>query len=72
MAGLKHPTLRKLRNRGLVAIRYWTPEPHSAVHHGWLLEEKPRGGLVIQLVGEDRVRRLKPEEARFVKLIAKE
>lgn len=63
---IRQPTLRKLRNRGLVAIRYWTPPPHAEVKHGWIVQERPRGGLVVQLVGEDRVRRLPPAEARYV------
>lgn len=63
---IKNPTLRKLRNRGLVAIRYHKPPPHSEVKHGWIIQERPRGGLVIQLVGEDRIRRIPPAEVRYV------
>jgi hypothetical protein len=63
---IKHPTLRKLRNRGLVAIRYRTPPPRAEARHGWIIEERPRGGLVIQLAGEERVRRLSAAEAQFV------
>lgn len=64
---MKHPTLRKLRNRGLVAIRYRTPPPHSEARHGWIVEERPRGGLVIQLVGEERHRRLTLAESQYVR-----
>jgi hypothetical protein len=62
-------TLRKLRKRGLVAIRYHSPPPHSEFRHGWIVEEGARGTLRVQLVGEDRVRRLSADEARFVRRI---
>lgn len=63
---IRHPTLRKLRNRGLVAIRYHLPPPRSEVKAGWIVKERPRGGLVIQLVGEDRIRRIPPAELRYI------
>ena len=58
---MKAPTLRKLRNRGLTPVRYRAPE---GVRHGWILEERPRGGMTIRLVGEDRNTRLTADEAR--------
>jgi hypothetical protein len=69
---MKHPTLRKLRARGLVAVRYHAPPPHSEFRHGWLLGELPGGGLRLKLVGEDRPRRLNAGEARYVKAINRE
>lgn len=63
---MKRPTMRKLKNRGLVAIRYRTPPPRQEVRHGWILEVRPRGGLVVQLVGEERKRRLTAAEAQYV------
>lgn len=64
---LKHPTLRKLANRGLTPIRYHTPPPHSEARHGWIVSHLPRGGMIIQLVGADRPKRLTIAETRYVK-----
>lgn len=64
---MKHPTLRKLRNRNLIAVRYHTPPPHSQVQHGWIIEQGSRGSMIVRLVGEDRNRRLSCDEARYVK-----
>lgn len=66
MKTIKNPTLRKLRNRGLTPIRYHTPPPRSEVKAGWIVRERPRGGLVIRLVGEDRQRTLPPAEVRYI------
>jgi hypothetical protein len=62
MKTVRNPTLRKLRNRKLVAIRYRTPEE---VRHGWIVSEKA-GAMIVRLIGEDRNRKLTCKEARFV------
>ena len=66
---MRNPTLRKLRNRNLIPIRYRMPDPYNEARHGWIIEELPRGGLIIQLVGEDRKRRLSLDETKYVKRI---
>ena len=57
---MKNPTLRKLRNRNLAAIRYHSKDE---VRHGWIVQERPRGGLIIQLVGDERPTRISADEA---------
>lgn len=44
---MRHPTIRKIRNRGLTPIRYWNGDRYQ---HGWITERKPRGGLTIMLI----------------------
>jgi hypothetical protein len=61
---MKHPTLRKLRNRGLTPIRYHNGQQYV---HGWIIEHGARGTMRVQIVGEERARRLSREEARYVK-----
>lgn len=67
---MKHPTLRKLRNRGLTPIRYYTPLPHAQFKHGWIVKRGARGALTIRLVGEDRNRKLSVEESATVRPLA--
>lgn len=64
-AGLRNPTMRKLRNRGLTPIRYRTPGRHECVRHGWIEREDERE-LVIRLVGDDRNRILRGRERAMV------
>lgn len=66
---MKTPTLRKLHNRDLTPIRYHTDDSHSAVRHGWIVEQGERGTMTIRLVGEDRNRRLSRAEARHVEIL---
>lgn len=66
---MKHPTTRKLRNKGLTIIRYRTPPPHAESRHGWIVENKPRGGMIVQLVGDDRRKHLTIAETRYVTII---
>lgn len=66
---MRHPTLRKLRNRNLEPIRY---HDRDEVRHGYIVERLPRGGLVIRLVGEDRNRRVSIKEARYVTTLGTE
>jgi hypothetical protein len=44
---MRHPTIRKIRNRGWTPIRYWDGDQYR---HGWIEERKPRGGMVIKLI----------------------
>lgn len=64
---MKNPTLRKLRNRNLEAIRY---HDGSAYRHGWIVEHRTRGALTVRLIGDERNRRLSRNEARYVEVIA--
>jgi len=59
----KNPTLRKLRNRGLIPIRYHDGEQNR---HGWIVEERQRGAMTVRLIGDERNRRLTSNEARYV------
>jgi len=61
MSALKNPTLRKLRNRNLTAIRYRTADQ---VQHGWILKRGPKL-LHVFLIGIGK-RRLDRTEQRFV------
>ena len=60
---LHNPTLRKLKNRGLTPIRYHSPD---GFYHGWVVERMPRGGMRLQLVGQDRITKLTADEAKYV------
>ena len=54
---MRHPTIRKIRNRGWTPIRYWDGDQYK---HGWIEERKPRGGMVIRLInaeGQPPIRR---------------
>lgn len=59
-------TMASMRERGLVVIRYHAPPPRSDVRHGWIVEERENGGLVVQLVGDDRPQAIEAGELRFV------
>lgn len=63
---MKNPTTRKIRNRGLTPIRYWTGGYHSQVRYGWMVSEGKRGTMVVRLVGDSRNKRLTQEETRHV------
>lgn len=63
---MKNPTLRKCRNRGLTAIRY---KDGDCNRHGWIVEQLPKGKLRVQLIGDEHVRRLSADEARWVKVL---
>lgn len=60
---IKKPTLRKLRNRGLEPIRY-----HDATQyrHGWIVKRHRNGSMTVRLVGDDRNRKVKPEEVKYI------
>jgi hypothetical protein len=64
---MRNPTIRKVLNRGWTPIRYWDGDQYR---HGWIEEQRPRGGLVIRLInamGEPPTKRkLTVEEARDV------
>lgn len=59
-----NPTLRKLRKRGLIAIRY---HDGSCYRHGWIVSEGARGTMVVHLLGDERNRRLNRNEVRYVR-----
>ena len=61
---MKNATIRKIRNRGLVAIRY---HDGQQCRHGWIVETRTRGALTVRLIGDERNRRLPASEARHVK-----
>jgi len=63
---VKNPTIRKLRNRGLVPIRYQFPSA-AGFAYGWIVAEGARGTLTIRLVCEERNRRLNRKDARYVR-----
>jgi len=63
---IREPTTRKIRNRGWTPIRYRTEDE---VRHGWQIERDERA-IRIQLVGEDRARRLPLSEARFIEALS--
>ncbi len=49
---MRHPTIRKIRNRGWTPIRYWDGD---AYRHGWIEVRKPRGGMVIKLINAEGI-----------------
>jgi hypothetical protein len=63
---VKDPTLRKLHNRGLQAIRYHDGEQNR---HGWIVRKGQRGVLVVRLIGDERNRRLSASESRYVEVL---
>ena len=65
--GIKEPTLRKLRNRGLTPIRYHDGEQNR---HGWIIQEGQRGTMTVRLIGNDRNTRLSRNETRYVQVMA--
>jgi hypothetical protein len=71
MAGLKGPTTRKVLRRGWIPCRYRLAGDHECVKHGWIVSEDPeRKAVVIQLVGEDRRRKITGDERRFLTRLA--
>ena len=66
-AALRRPTLRKLRTRGLVPIRY---HDGSGYRHGWIVREGARGTMIVHLVGDERNRCLNRNEVRYVNTLA--
>ena len=63
---IKNPTLRKLRNKGLVPIRY---HDGSGNRHGWIVKEGQRGTMTVRLVGDERNRKLSGAETRYVQVM---
>jgi len=58
-------TKRALAKRGLALIRY---RSEDEVRHGWIVAEE--GSVTrIQLIGEERVRRVKGDERRFIQVL---
>lgn len=73
MTRIRKPTLRKVRNRGLVPIRYHMydkrgKEITSEFRHGWI--ESDDGEVMrIRLIGEDRVRRITGRDRAYVRAL---
>ena len=66
---MKDPTLRKVRARGLVAIRYHAGGYHSQHRHGWIVKDTGGGTMTIRLIGDEHNTRLSAADARFVTLL---
>ena len=56
-------TLRKLRNRGLEPVRYHSEDEFR---HGWLVEVAA-GFTRVQLIGEERVRKIHGTDRRYIR-----
>lgn len=65
MNAIRNPTLRKVRNRGFVPVRYQTD---GGFYHGWIVKHG-REYVHVYVIAFDRVLRLPPSEARFIKAI---
>lgn len=63
---MKNPTLRKIRNAGLVAISYHSGGYHSQHRHGWIVKDTGDGTLTVRLIGDEANTRLSAADARYV------
>lgn len=59
-------TIASLQAEGFTVIRYHAPPPRCGVHHGWIVEERESGALVVQLIGESQAREIDGKELQFV------
>ena len=70
-SAIHEPTIRKIRNRGYVPIRYRmenASQTYSEVRHGWEIERTEKH-IVVQLVGDDHKRRLPLSEGRYIEVL---
>ena len=65
---IKDPTTRKVLNRGWKPIRYRLAvgKNYDEVRHGWVVSEDEKF-IVVQLIGEERVRNLPVSEGRYIR-----